>query len=193
LHERSQQLAGAIESKETLMRKAMALFIALVSVLTVASCSTKSNDSVSATTTAESRGDDETTTTRSSGTTEDDDSSSDGGSTGSGSLSLTECASAAVAFGTLSLGFTGDEAQASELENQLNELQGKIPDQIRDDFETVRNAYQAYFQALRDAGGNILDPDVQQQLQGASDALDTPEVQAANERISDYFENTCGR
>jgi hypothetical protein len=173
------------------MRKSMALLVAFVSLLSLAACSTKSNDSLSATTTTESRtgeDDDTTTTTRSSSS----------GTSGSGQgspapLSLTECAQAAAAFAALGLGFGGDSGQAQELENELNELETKIPDQIRDDFETVRNAYQAYFDALRDAGGNIFDPDVQQQLEDASDELDKPEVEAASDRISDYFSNTCGR
>jgi hypothetical protein len=171
----------------------MALVITVVALLSVAACSTKSNDSVSAaTTTTESQDrDDATTTSRATGTTDDDDSGSGSGGS-SAPLSLAECAQAGLLFSTLGLGLA-DEAQATELEGELDELEAKIPDQIREDFATVRSAYRAYFEALRDAGGNILDPDFQDQIQAASDELDSPEVTAAQERISDYFTNVCGR
>ena len=45
--------------------------------------------------------------------------------------------------------------------------------------------------ALRSAAGDPFDPDNAQAITDAQDALDAPDVQAASDRIQDYFSERC--
>jgi outer membrane murein-binding lipoprotein Lpp len=110
---------------------------------------------------------------------------------------LGDCLTASMAYASLVLapaGFAGGatEEEIDEFEKNTQELQAKIPSELKDDFETVATAYQAYGEALEGIdAGDLLDPDTQSKLQEAGEKLDDPQVEAASKRISDYFDHNC--
>ena len=109
-----------------------------------------------------------------------------------------DCLSTSMAFLSLSLaplGFMGgaSEADIAELETQLDDLSGEIPEEISGDFETYAAGIQAYADAMKGMdSSNILDPEVQSQMEEAGAELETPEMEEAQANIEAYFEQECG-
>jgi hypothetical protein len=147
---------------------------ALLTVATVG-CSSKSSDDVSAessTTTEAPAGNDG----EGSSATNDDSSGDDTSGSGSGVLDdLQTCGSVSALAVTLGLGaaFLTDD-QKAEVEQQLDELQGKVPDEIEGDIETLRN------------GAENADS-----LQELGTFLDSDEYSQAMDNIGQYLEETC--
>jgi len=158
------------------MRKLSALLLAGLFLLAVVGCSTKSNEDVSAgSTTTDSQDDDDgdetTTTRRSSGTTDDDGSGPDIGDL----PVLGDCLEVSLAYAGLFLGsaFASDEDKA-ELEQQLDEIKGQVPEDIQDDMDTIANG-------MANADGII----------ELGEFLDSDEYKEADANIKAYFETTC--
>jgi hypothetical protein len=109
-----------------------------------------------------------------------------------------DCLSSSMAFLSLSmapLGFMGgaSEADIAELEGQVDDLSGEIPEEIRGDFETYAAGIQAYADAMKGMdSSNILDPEFQSQMEEAGAELETPEMEEASANIEAYFAAECG-
>lgn len=107
-----------------------------------------------------------------------------------------ECIEIGLAYASLSLGMLGGAfgASASDLEqmnSELEDLEAKLPAEIRDDFQVVGEAIAEFGNAMTAAGGNILDPANQQAMEEAAAAMETPEVKAAQAEIEAYLDREC--
>ncbi|MGZ4680893.1 MAG: hypothetical protein ACXWBN_19675 [Acidimicrobiales bacterium] len=189
------------------LKKSAAVAVALLLSLAVVGCGSKKDDSASNT---ESGGQAEkqsqpnpeasTTTTGSDGST----STTSDLSNGLNSLNditggqLGDCLGTSLAYASLvlaPLGFTGGatQEQIDKFEKDTQDLEAKIPPELKDDFDTVAAAYKAYGDALKGIDfSDLFNSDTQQKLQDASDKLDAPEVKAAQDHIQAYFDSNCG-
>ena len=102
-----------------------------------------------------------------------------------------------MAFLTLSLApisFIGgaSEEDINKLERDTEDLRGKVPDEIRDDFETFSRGIEDYANALKGVNlRDLLEPETQKKMEDASKFVDAPEMQQASDKIEAYFEKTC--
>jgi hypothetical protein len=109
-----------------------------------------------------------------------------------------DCLSTSMAYFALSmapLSFMGgaSESDIAELEGQLDDLSGEIPDEIRGDFETYAAGIQAYADAMKGMdSSNILDPEFQSRMEEAQAEMETSEMEEAQANIEAYFEQECG-
>ena len=108
-----------------------------------------------------------------------------------------DCLQAAGAYATIGLSILtymggATPAQIAELQSQVDDLKGEIPSEIRDDFQVFADGIAEYASAMQGVDmSNILDSDVQDQMQKASDALDSPEMTKAQANIDAYFSENC--
>jgi hypothetical protein len=179
------------------MRRFIAISTAAICLAVAAGCSTTSHEDVVGTTTTSSterqRGSD--TGDRDRSTVPDREGDDEGTDDTSPFDDLEDCAEAARDYLTLTLApaalafASGDEL--SEFEDDVRDLEERIPRELRDDFETVSEAYRRFAEELRSAVDDPLDPDNAQAISEAQDALDAPDVQAASDRIQSYFSERC--
>lgn len=161
------------------MRKLGVLLAAGLLLLSVAGCTTKKNDDVSAgSASTEAQSDAETSTTEKSTSTTGSASSADDGSDSSipdlGNLG--DCLEVSLSYASLFLGaaFATDD-QKAELEQQLDEIRGKVPADIQDDLDTIR-------QGMENTDGIV----------ELGEYLDSDEFKDADANVQAYFEETCG-
>jgi hypothetical protein len=164
------------------MRKLGVLLAVGVLLISAASCTTKKAEDVSAgspTTEAgnQDSGGETSTTRRSTTTTERTTDSSESDTTNVPGLGdLGDCLEVSLAYASLFLGATfATDDQKAELEQQLDEIKGKVPADIQDDMATIS-------QGLADANG----------FAEYGQFLDSQEFKDANANIERYFEQTCG-
>jgi hypothetical protein len=175
------------------MRRILSIVVVTMLAAIGAACTTTSNEDVVGETTTSRRTERETTTTTSrSGTTVPDDQDTRDRSTFD---SLEDCVEVAQQYLALTLApaalaFADDE-ELSDFEDDVRDLREDVPPELRDDFDTVADAYRQYATALGDVLRDPLGSDAQQKVQDAQQALEAPEVQAANERIQSYFSERC--
>ena len=189
------------------MRKLLALSLAAVMALSLAACGSDSSDDQS----SQSR-DDESELSASQGdggSSSDGDSSSDDGSSSDGDSSsdvpdlgnMGDCVEAAAAFAQvtlipLGLTFGATEEDLAELQDSLDELDASIPDEVKDDYEVLRDAYAEFGEVMSGVDftdpGAMLDPDTADAMEEAGALLETPEVQEATDNIDAYFSENCG-
>jgi hypothetical protein len=176
----------------TAMRnKVMAALLAMVMVVAVAACGGGGDDPV-----VESRGNDAPTTEA----TDDSGRDSDSGDLDDalGMFGDDECMNVGLAYATISLGALGsmfggamEDAELEEMENELDELRGDIPSELRDDFDVIQNAFAEFGEALGDGGGNIFDPEYQEKMEEAGAALESDEFMEAQANIEDWLAENC--
>jgi hypothetical protein len=155
-----------------------ALLAAGLLMVAVVGCSTKKDEDVSAAESTEAQDDsgaDATSTTKDASGS--DDSSDDGGADdGDGSLAdlVGTCGAVSAMTVTLGLGsaFLTDE-QKAQVEEQLDELQGKVPDEIQDDVETISSG--ADVDSLTELG----------------EFLDSDEYKQAMDNITTWVQANC--
>lgn len=102
--------------------------------------------------------------------------------------------------------FGGASPAPSTLEEDLEltaeyfqQLAANSPDEIRADMQIIADAFGQFFQTLEELEIDFSDPssfatldaDAVAQLEAASSAVDTPEVNAAVENVQAYFEREC--
>jgi uncharacterized lipoprotein YehR (DUF1307 family) len=166
------------------------VFASLLLVAAVGCGSSKKSENVNAATggNSDQSSSSTSTTTSSSGT----------GSGGGQAYTSADCIQASLAYASLlgqSMGFASGATQEEldKFEQQAADLKAKIPAELKDDFETVAAAYKDYAELLKGLDmTDALNPATMQKLQQASEKLSTPEVQAAQQRIDDYFKANCG-
>ena len=131
-----------------------------------------------------------------------------GGETGSGNggsvgpIDAVRCAEVAAALASATSGATqalagtvSPELQASI--DELDQFAGEAPDEIAADIQVQSDAYAQVTTALEGANfdpasGQPPPPEVIAGLQEAGNALNTPEFQEANQRVSTWFAENCG-
>ena len=77
---------------------------------------------------------------------------------------------------------------------KFTQYAGKVPDDIRDDVQTLATAYGAYIDDLKDLGlqpGQVPSADQIQALDAASKTLGDSDVQAASDRLSAWTTANC--
>ncbi|MFN8050436.1 MAG: hypothetical protein U0Q22_03280 [Acidimicrobiales bacterium] len=92
-----------------------------------------------------------------------------------GGGSANECIEAGTAFSAMTAGIAGQEI-TPEQQQEIEAARDNLPADIRDDYDTFSEA----FAKLKDEG-----------IIAAGEALSTPEVQQAQQHISDYIEKVC--
>lgn len=155
------------------MRKIGALLTVGLLLAALVSCSSKDSSDVSSgpsSTESDAVGGDETPTTDGS------DSSAPDGSGDVGLFSGDDCAAASTMFVTLGLGaaFLSDD-QRAEIEQQLGDVRDKVPAEVQDDIETIR-----------DGVANASNPSE------LGDFFDSPEFEEASGNLEQYLEQECG-
>jgi hypothetical protein len=99
-------------------------------------------------------------------------------------------ASAGAAFAQAFSG-TGDSSGSTE---ELQELASKVPDEIREDVQTLAQALAGYAEKLQDIGveaGATPTAEQVQQLQAAIASFDQQELTAASNRIEAWTQKNC--
>jgi hypothetical protein len=161
--------------------KLAAAAVAATALLALSACSSGVKiASPSTTASPSSNGGDTGNTTGSGGTS--------GGGTGSGTSA--DCQKLAAEWATAMAGAsTGNDAQ--DAKTVFANLEKIVPDNLKDAAKTLADAYGKYFDLLAKYQGDptkaMSDPKVLEAIQ----AMSTPEVQAASEKISTYFSSQC--
>jgi hypothetical protein len=122
-------------------------------------------------------------------TTEDTDTVGD-------SIESEECQDLIEASASLSqaLGASGTDSDLDDVSTFFEEFAEEAPDEIREDFQVLAEAYEAYAEAIEGIdlqSGQPPDPEALQQLQEALASIDQEEVAAASERISAWTNDNC--
>jgi hypothetical protein len=113
-----------------------------------------------------------------------------------------DCLRAAQAMGAvIAIAFGGGDTDIDEAREQLEELADNAPDELEDDFDTVAEYYEAYAEALEDAGYDPEDPPssaAEQQRMAAAlgealEELDDEEFQEASDNVSEWLDEECGQ
>lgn len=137
-----------------------------------------------------------TDTTGADDTTTDDETTGETETDDSGGLASGDCREFASASAELSQAFAtaGSSGDLGDSADLFDELADQAPDEIRDDFKVLADAYGAYVDAIGDIGLEPNEtPTAEQiaQLQGALASLDQQGVAAASERISAWAATNC--
>ena len=99
-----------------------------------------------------------------------------------------------VALTTVPLAATSGSEQAAidRTQADLRLLRSQVPAVVASDFDTYAAGVQAYADSLKDIDlATISDPQTQQRLTEASQALESPAMVAAARNIEQYFAATC--
>jgi hypothetical protein len=111
-----------------------------------------------------------------------------------------ECAEVIAAMAAASSGIsaamTGSDSDLEQSIEAMQAFAAEAPEEIREDFQMLAEAYARIGQALADSGydpasGQPPSAEVMAALQEAGDELNSPELQEASERISAYFAAEC--
>jgi hypothetical protein len=136
-------------------------------------------------------------TTTEDTTTEDtttEDTETDTG--GSGSLASGDCAELIGASAALSeaFGAAGTSGDLGDAGTAFDSLADRVPDEIRDDFQVLADAYSEYADAIQDIGLEAGEtPSAEQigELTQALSAIDTQGVSEASTNISTWASANC--
>ena len=168
-----------------------ALGLAAALALPLAAAGSKSSESSTSNTSASS-----ITIAKSGGST---GGSTSGGGSSSGTPSSGDCLKAAGQFSTLTAKASsalapGQSVDAAELQNELNNVKGSVPENLQKDMQTWADAYGQFINNIKDL--NLSDPSAYtnpatlQKLQDATKPLDSSEFKTAQSNIEAYF-NKC--
>ncbi len=137
---------------------------------------------------------DETTTADETTTEESTDTS--GTDTGAFNFASEDCQSLVKAYVGLSAAIaaasSGQDVTA-DIE-KFSQYEDEVPEEIRADVQTIAAAYSTFLAKLKDIGytpGSAPTAEQIQKLQGASESVATPEVQAAGERMNTWTTENC--
>jgi hypothetical protein len=164
--------------------------------LVAAGCGGSDDESAASTETTieETTTTDETTTADETTTEESTDTS--GIDTGAFNFASEDCQSLVKAYVGLSAAIaaasSGQDVTA-DIEKFSN-YEDEVPEEIRADVKTIAAAYSTFLTKLKDIGytpGSTPTAEQIQKLQGASESVATPEVQAAGERMNTWTTENC--
>lgn len=133
------------------------------------------------------------TTTTEDTTTEDTTTEDDATDDDLSGLASEDCIELATASAGLGQAFA---APGTELEDSeaFAELADRVPDEIRDDWQVLADAYEAYADALGDvdlSAGETPDAETLQALQQALSSIDQQAVTTASQNISEWAQANC--
>jgi hypothetical protein len=167
------------------MRKLTAVLAGILLALALVGCTSSDSDEEGVSTEADRASSE--SGSQSGASSEDDSSSGDGSSSGdatdSSDLSdvlgedASNCLEVSLAYGSIYLSALGlgSEGDRAEIERQIEEIRGKVPEDIRDDLQTIE-------EGLSEADG----------LAGIGEFFESDEYKQADENITTYLEETCG-
>ena len=164
--------------------------------LVAAGCGGSDDESAASdeTTIEETTTTDETTTADETTTEESTDTS--GIDTGAFNFASEDCQSLVKAYVGLSAAIaaasSGQDVTA-DIE-KFSQYEDEVPEEIRADVQTIAAAYSTFLAKLKDIGytpGSAPTAEQIQKLQGASESVATPEVQAAGERMNTWTTENC--
>lgn len=176
-----------------MLRRLSILLVALVLAIAAAGCgggdgeSSASGDTTTTETVTEDTTTDETTT----------ESTETGTDTGSAlNWASEDCQSLVAAYVGLSaaIGAASTGQDVSGDIEEFTQYADKVPDEIRDDVQTLATAYGAFVDELKDLGlqpGQVPSADQIQALDAASKTLGESDVQAAADRLSTWTTANC--
>ena len=98
-----------------------------------------------------------------------------------------ECQAIALQYATLLSQAFAPEGDTGDLEKAFGDISASVPDDLKDDLVVLSAAFSEYAAVLKDNANDMNSPDVMAALA----ALSTPEVAAASENVSNYFDATC--
>lgn len=122
------------------------------------------------------------------------------GDGGAGIFDSAECAQAVAAWSQAAqaagAAMSGTAEDISASVDALQAFAASAPEEIRDDFTTVYEAYAAFIGALEDSGydpasGAIPTAEQIAAIEAASQSLDDAEVAGASERVTAWFDDNC--
>ena len=147
----------------------------------------------------ESAASDETTieeTTTTDETTTEESTDTSGTDTNAFNFASEDCQSLVKAYVGLSAAIaaaSGGQDVSGDIE-KFSQYVDEVPEEIRDDVQTIAAAYSTFADELKDIGytpGQVPTADQLQKLQDASGSLGTSEVQAAGEHLSTWATENC--
>ena len=98
-----------------------------------------------------------------------------------------ECKAIALQFATLYSQAFAPDGDQGDLDKAFGDISANVPDDLKDDLAVLSAAFSDYAKVLKDNASDMTKPEVQAALA----ALSTPEVSAASENITAYFDSTC--
>jgi hypothetical protein len=98
-----------------------------------------------------------------------------------------ECKAIALQFAALYTQAFSPEGDQGDLEKVFGDMSANVPDDLKDDLAVLLTAFSDYAKVVKDNGSDMTKPEVQAALA----ALSTPEVSAASDNITAYFDATC--
>ncbi len=176
-----------------MLRRLSILLVALVLAVGAAGCGGGDDESSASgdTTTTETVTEDTTTDETTTESTETDTDTS-----GTFNWASSDCQSLVAAYVGLSAAIgaasTGQDV-SGEIE-KFTDYADKVPEEIRDDVQTLATAYGAFVDELKDLGlqpGQVPSGDQIQALDAASKSLGDSDVQAASERLNAWTTANC--
>lgn len=114
-----------------------------------------------------------------------------------GDISVPEGLSAeCTAYATAIIGAMGGiggngELDPDGIESAFGELEGLVPDDLKDDVAIVAGAWGPFAEILQEFDGDIAKMMADPDAAAALAAMDTPEVTAASDALSAYFDEAC--
>jgi hypothetical protein len=172
------------------MRRHLLLALLSVGLLFAASCgdddATETTDESEDTTAEEEASDDEGS----------EDEGSDDIDSAAGAIDFmgSDCYETAMEFSSFyaSLGgaFAGT-GDTDEYEELLDGYASSAPDELKDDFEVIRDEYVPFFEAIAEIDQSNPDAGDMQKLAEASEDVDSEAVEEATANITAYFEEHC--
>jgi hypothetical protein len=177
------------------MRRLIALLMAGFLLAALAGCS--SEDSGTDESTDESA---ESSTTTDSNKDDSSDATTDDGDDTTGIANVDDCIEAGQVYASVIaapfafLGGAASEEQIAEWEGQVEEFKDKVPSELEDDYNTLRDAYDQFAQELEGLSlTDLFNPSTQEALQEATALIDSDEVKAAQENLEEYYQSNCGQ
>ncbi len=121
----------------------------------------------------------------------------DGGTTDTtpvdlGNIPAGDCAAMAMQWSQAMGGAMGG-VTPSELDYDaiFDALDGTVPSELRGDVAVLADAYRQVARVMEEAGGDFMALANDPEALAVLESLDTPEMQAAGERVGTYFEDLC--
>jgi hypothetical protein len=109
-----------------------------------------------------------------------------------------DCVDAAAAFNAVVQGVMSGLMDPTLFDDELNkanieEARAAVPDEIADDFELFSQAYIMIGEVLAEVGANggFTNPENVAKFEELSKELENPELEAAAQRVGEYFQSEC--
>lgn len=98
-----------------------------------------------------------------------------------------ECKAIAMQFASVYSQAFAPEGDQGDLEKAFGDMSANVPDDLKDDLAVLLAAFSDYAKVVKDNANDMSKPEVQAALA----ALGTPEVSAASDNVTAYFDTTC--